>query len=198
MEHVFVQSNQIITPEIFLGLESLLQVYYQIFKNDCEKCLPPVLIVKESMLDVRINPEDECTRERLGMESVREYHKLLGKTFHDGAEYFLLDGNHRAVAAALCHKSLSSMIIETEKDIKTLRRLAQHGEIFNLPSVINHPFREISKDYKSAMIDYFQQCFSHNHSPQRILRGFSLKERVSYLARNDELPGYMKRRFLRY
>lgn len=199
MKRISLQPHQIITSELFFASEPLLQVYYRIFKADCEKCLPPILVAEKNRLNVKIDPNGKKVDYRLGTAGIDKYHQLLEKTFSKGAGYFLLDGNHRAVAAALCNTSLDSFLIEDEKDIKKLRRLAQHGELFNLPPELMKPFTEMSEDYTSAMISLFQASFMHasGDPDQNSPKSFSLKDRVSYLARNNHLPIYIKHQFLR-
>ena len=258
MKLISLQSNQIITSELFFASEPLLQLYYRIFKTDCEKSLPPILVTEKSRLDVRIDLNYRGWDNALGTAGIDHYHQLLEKTFFNGARYFLLDGNHRAVAAALCNKSppargyprpkgrgftplairrtfgtneicgfrkfqnssfattnfmlkqeafnhevfcnksLDSFLIENEKDINILQRLAKRGEIFNLPPELMKPFDEMVEDYKRVIISHFHNYFLHSDSSQNSPKGFSLKDRVSYLAKNNHLPKYMKHQFLRY
>jgi superoxide dismutase len=63
------------------------------------------------------------------IDKIKRGYQLLERKISE-TPYYLIDGNHRAVAAELCHKNISALEIENDDDLNEIRRRAQE---FKLP-----------------------------------------------------------------
>ena len=110
MERRILQPEQIIVPgEYELGNESILKIYFRVFDRGHGEDLPPVLVTHNG----RINPSYLNEEFGRGQGQDEFYQKLMDSE----AEYLLLDGNHKSVAATLSHKPIYSLDLEKRADI---------------------------------------------------------------------------------
>jgi len=98
------------------------------------------------------------------------------------ARFYLLDGNHRAIAATLNHEPIFALEIEDNPDLRKIRKMAEE---------CNYP--ELYR--KEKTIDDLKKAFEY-HCLRRMDKIFSVKRRVGELVVTGGLPETMIRRYL--
>ena len=175
MKNLVLQPHQIIVPgEYNLGNESILKIYFRVFDRGHGGDLPPAIVTHKS----KIKPSylDETFSRGQGQDEF--YQRLMDSE----AEYLLLDGNHKSVAATLCHNPIYSLGLERREDIAKARGMMRNGELFDFPH---------NKDSLEELANSF---IEHIFQDKVIM---TVRERVDKLTSNGDLPQYMKERYLR-
>jgi hypothetical protein len=98
------------------------------------------------------------------------------------ARFYLLDGNHRAIAATLNHEPIFALELEDTQDLGRLRSKMANGEYPKL-------FRE------EHNLDDLRSAFEF-HCLKNLDNVFSVKQRVGELIIAGDLPRDMARRYL--
>ena len=93
------------------------------------------------------------------------------------ATHFLIDGNHRSIAATLAHQPIVCLEIETPEDIVKIKKLVEKGE---LPE----PHLE-----KAEIKPLYQSLYEHLRNKTKLVA--TLREGVDSLVENGDLPDYM-------
>lgn len=176
MERRILQSGQIIVPgEYELGNESILKIYFRVFGRVHGADLPPVIVAHHSLG----NRGEEYYE--LNKCAVGDYRNKLERYVKQGSEYFLLDGNHKAVASALVHQPIRALELQTDKDLKKIRKMVERGELFDW----NH-----ESDSLMQIVNDFE-FFCSEHLDQMM----TVDERVKQLTSNGDIPKYMRKRY---
>jgi hypothetical protein len=176
MKEITLQPEQIIVPgEYNYGKKSILQIYFRIFDMEHGKDLPPSIVIwKDNINSSYLN--DAFSR---GQGQEEFYQKLI----ESKAEYLLLDGNHKSIAATLCHSPIHSLELEKSSDIAKVIKMVENGELFNFP----HD--------ETTLVELANGFIYNIFSTGRTI--MTVKERVDLLASNGHLPQYMKERYLK-
>lgn len=185
--------------------EDILKIYFSIFNKKAEVELPPAIAAHvetytvEDMLKHKFDEgmkrleervfDSEEHRERckayerkcfeLDRKNYFNLSSALGDLSSRGANYILLDGNHRANAAALAHKPLPCIEIANEADFEEMTRMDEAGELINLNTHNNKTFRD-------WMNEFYQSLLSTG-KPDIM----TLWERTNRLVESGEIPKYM-------
>ena len=176
MERRILQPEQIIVPgEYELGNESILKIYFRIFDRGHGADLPPVIVAHHS-----IGNRGEEFYE-LNQHLIGSYRDKLDRYLEQGSEYFLLDGNHKAVASALLHQPIRTLELQTDKDLEKIKEMVEKGELFNWKHG-SASLREIVNDFEDFCSEHLDQMTT-------------VDERVKQLTSNGDLPQYMKERY---
>ena len=180
MERRILQPEQIIVPyEYKLGNEAILGIYFRIFDRGHGEDLPPVLVAKPNHSD-----RDSLLRHFVDKEGFERYFKTIDEM---GNVLYLMDGNHRGVAATLCRKPISAIELQNDDDLARLEEMVKTGEYFNLP---NFP-----QEYPK--LGKLRSAVTYLEGEQKSRKILTLKQRVDKLTSNGDLPQYMKERYLR-
>ncbi|MBI2145897.1 hypothetical protein HYU22_00980 [Candidatus Woesearchaeota archaeon] len=177
MERRILEPEQIIASEYDVGNESILKIYFRIFDKGHGSDLPPPIVIRKDLVTGRaleLFSEDQSDAQRL-------YSELR----QPGADYFLIDGNHRAVAAALCHVAPNVLELETDQDLNEVRKMVEGGGLFDFP----HTERRLS-----SIADEFVRFLFRRRSSNYF---GTLQERIDALISNGDLPRYMTQKYLK-
>jgi len=182
MKRLKLKPEQIIVPgEYKLGNESILKIYFRIFDSGCGDCLPPIVVMNKN---VRI----PFYKLESSFENYIRYNNYLREFLNENSnvEYFLLDGNHKSVAATLSHTPISVLELQEDLDIENCKRLVRRGELFNwtIPGNSLDGIAEELGDY----------LYHSGHCEKEFQ---TVSDRVQKLTSNGDLPKYMKERYLR-
>jgi len=184
MKKLILKPEQIIVPyEYDLGSENILKIYFRIFEKGYDDILPPILVAKprHSNREFLLNHFAEHER-----DNFKKYFKKINEM---GNIFYLLDGNHRGVAATLCHKPLRALELQNDYDLKRLKLLEQSGEYLNLPA-----FPDMYVDNVGSLLSSAITFLEEEQSSREIL---TLRQRVDRLSLNGDLPHYMINRYLK-
>jgi hypothetical protein len=212
-----LKPEQIIVPgEYELGNESILKIYFRIFEKRHGKDLPPAVVTRLMSRDerkIREWLEDseygfrKWEEKRLAnilpygtLEARRRDYENLFKIL-EKSPYMLIDGNHKTAAATLAHKPISALEIQTDEDLKEVRKMVERGELFDFK-------RDETSIYhlRRSFIAYCLELnIRENDGNITFLSGGrswlrytkSVKERIDELASNGDLPQYMKERYFK-
>ena len=183
MERKILQPEQILVPfEYELGNEDILKIYFRIFNKGSGDYMPPVIVVKPE-----IGQDRALVKKWYGEKSDRLYECLDKLQSANEGLYYLLDGNHKGVAATLCHAPIQALEIKKDNDLDELESLVETGELFNLPGWPSDYYSDHTKI--SSIIIRFEE----GHISEDIM---TLRDRVDKLTSNGDLPKYMKERYL--
>jgi len=179
MQYLTLQPEQILVPgEYELGNPETLEHYFELFEKGRAESIVPVIVAHNSLGDHQNEYFGVSENNRV---LIGDYWNRLKDYVDKGAEYFLLDGNHRAVASVLTHQPISSLRLQTESDIREILDLAEKNKSFRWPHGFNS-LRKIVNDFEYA-------CMEH------LSKMMTVKERVERLSTSIHLPTYMKERY---
>ncbi len=174
MERKILQPEQIIVPgEYELGNESILKIYFRVFDREHDKDLPPVIVTHKS----KINPS-YLSDSYSDKQKADEFYQML---MDSEAQYLLLDGNHKSVAATLCHIPIHSLNLERRTDIAKVRKMVKHEELFDFPHK------------QDSLIEIANSFIQYIYRNKEII--MTVRQRVDKLTSNGDLPQYMKERY---
>ncbi|MBI4152221.1 hypothetical protein HY495_00790 [Candidatus Woesearchaeota archaeon] len=177
MDRKIVQPKQIIVPgEYELGNQSILKIYFRVFDRGHGGDLPPVIVAHNSIGN---RGERYFT---LNPRIVGDYRNRVQSYINKGAEYFLLDGNHRAVASALTDHPIDTLELQSDEDIKKFRKMVERGELFD--------WEQESGSLIEIVDDFEFFCWEH------LDEMMTVEERVKQLTSNGDLPQYMTDKYL--
>lgn len=177
MERKTLQPGQIIVPgEYELGNETILKIYFRVFDSGKGEILPPCLVTHKSKIQSNYLRKTFVDEKRAD-----EFYQRL---MDSDSEYLLFDGNHKSVAATLCHTPIDSLELQTGKDVREVRKMVRDGGLFNFPHEEN------------SVIKIANEFISYIFSPANEMV-MTVEERVDKLVSNGDLPKYMRNRYLR-
>ncbi len=122
----------------------VLKRYFMIDSKGHAGDWPPIIVVKsEPQAEMVADFESKVRRFLLQNESEgyrqerratlaeafrRDYRKFL--ELAEKAPNFLVDGNHRAVAATLAHQNIGAIVLERDEDFGEVGKMVEKGELF--------------------------------------------------------------------
>lgn len=186
MRPLSLKPQQIIVPfEFLVGSERMLRIYFHIVRKGAPDLLPPVLVARPTHSDRKFI-RTRAPKDDLDVESFfAEVDRLA--TEHDAV--YLVDGNHRAVAAALCRRPVAALEIERDADLEELEAMVERGDYFDLPAFPMHYFdHEMLPTQLGTLITTLEE----RHLGKEIL---TLDERTRRLAEQQEIPAFMARHY---
>ena len=113
-------------------------------------------------------------------ELKRRYAQLIEKTSQ--ASYYLIDGNHRAVAAALTHNPIYAIELQNDKDLNKVRKMVKCGELFEF-NRDETSLQELVLEFDDYLLNNIEDCMT-------------IQQRVDKLTSNGDLPEYIKIKYL--
>ncbi len=191
------------TNEFDAEAELALKIYYRVFQRGSGECLPPILVgtIKSPSEWVRRLEQGYERWERDEQETVqmrrREYWILFQKLRE--IPYYILDGNHRALAAALNRRNLNALQVDSDEDLSSINWMLAEGELFSFP----HKAKSI-ETLEGLFVQHFLNL--NNIPPNHALvtsQKLSVEELVPVatladeLCRQKKLPSYMARNYAR-
>jgi hypothetical protein len=181
MREVSLSPEQVIVPfEFLLHSESILRLYFRIIQRGAGDVLPPVLVVRPAYSD------REFIRKRSVNHPETEalFQEIDDRVARRGALY-LIDGNHRGVAATLCRRPLAALEIESDDDLDELDGMVKRGEYTDVPSF---PLEAYEHGWLPTKLGALVTALEERHQGREVL---TLDERTERLASQGEIPDYM-------
>lgn len=179
MEKRILQPEQIIVPgEYEVGNEAILKIYYRVFEAGQGSILPPAIVAHHGIASMEPLKRWFTSSAR----HIDDYQDKVREFTARGAGYFLLEGNHRSIAATLTRQGIPVLELQPGDDMGQLRRMVETGEMF-----------DFQLDEETAEL-CAGECARYLTS-----KGFenmmTLRDRVDKLTSNGHLPGYMVEKY---
>ena len=186
MKKITLQPEQIIVPyEYELGNESILNIYFRVFDRGHGEDIPPVLVARPSL-------SDRGFLLRHFADSTKEKFKKYFRTIDEMVDvFYLMDGNHKGIAAALCHAPIKAIELQNDDDLEELENMVKTGEYFNLPE-FPFEYHEMGK-----VVGKLRSAVTYLEERQSLREMLTLRQRVNRLASEKDFPQYMKDRYIR-
>lgn len=204
MKRITLHPNQVIVPgEYYLGDEQVLQIYFRIFNGGGGELLPRVVVVNNTIgsrerqerlwREVHVIQADAAAGRTISVYGsepylsadsaigtlVQKYEQLNAAL--SNAPYFLIEGNHTTAAAALAHRPIYAVELETDADLGEVRRMVDRGELFH--------FRRSETTLLDLIADFERQGLEHSEHIRTV------EQRVCALVANQDVPQYMVDRY---
>jgi hypothetical protein len=185
VKSVSLSPRQVIVPfEFLLHSESMLKLYFRIIQRGSGDVLPPVLVARPGHSD----REFIRTRSVNHTETEELFNEIDDHVARRGALY-LIDGNHRAVAATLCRRPLAALEIESDDDLEELEKMAARGDYLNVPAF---PLEAYEHGWLPTKLAALVTSLEERHQGREVL---TLEDRTKRLAKERQIPDYMIRWF---
>lgn len=214
MKQSKINPSRIIVPgEFNIGNEAILKIYFRAFSKGHGNDYPPVIVTRINEFDrFREFLEDERFGfprwEKPGLKNILEPGTLEARrqdyqtlfSVLKSHPYVLLDGNHRTCAAALTHRKISALEVESDEDLNEVRRMVEEGKLFSF----NNDETDIY-NLKRSFVAYclnlnVRECDGNITFPSTCKSYLkytkSVSQRVEDLVSAKELPGYMIKHYL--
>jgi len=109
--------------------------------------------------------------------------------------YFLIDGNHRTIAATLAHSPIHSLEIERNEDIGEIEKMVARGDLFGFPHNIK-TVDELRNDFIANCTDMYEFKRDGNKNwgvvkNPAVQYVESFRNRVNDLVLNEKFPEHM-------
>jgi hypothetical protein len=182
MKNLILKPEQIIPPDNEMGNEEVLNIYFGVMTKGHEKDIPPVLVARPSLSD-----RDFILKHIADTEGCKRYFESVDQVKD---AFYLIDGNHRAVAATLCNLPIKALELENDNDLSILERMAKSGEYFNQP---NLPFDYNGPGKVNGKLRSAVTYLEAERQPHKLI---TLKDMVNQLVFTNSLPDYMKNKYL--
>lgn len=204
MKTLTLDSSQVLATSDLSPQDSLsFQIYYRVFRFGAGDCLPPIIVgTIKSASEWKSRLEQGYARWELKRPEVvkarrREYGILFGTLTR--TPYYILDGNHRALAAALNRKKLNALQLECDADLVEIERMVASGELVPFPHKA-----QTMEELEGVFIRHFLNLTDTppNHglvaSPKLMVeRLVPVATRAYELCTRNLLPPYMVRNYSR-
>ncbi|MBI2558278.1 hypothetical protein HYW20_03065 [Candidatus Woesearchaeota archaeon] len=108
-------------------------------------------------------------------DELQDYQGIRDKAVNlmtTGANYILLDGNHKTAAATLTHNPIHALQLETDDDLAEVRRMVTRGELFD--------FKRPETSLDELVNAFYEYCKNH------IDEFNTVRERIDKLTSNHE------------
>lgn len=191
------------TSELAVEDDLALRIYYRVFDQRCGRCLPPIVVGRIRSSREWVDRLEQGYRrweeEQPGIITWRRQdYRILFEALQRHP-YFILDGNHRALAATLSHVRANILEIESDEDLVEIGRMVSAGHLLFFP----HEARTVT-ELEGLFIKHSLHLNdtppSHSLMTNRELmvrRIRSVRDRADHLCRDGQLPEYMIRRYTR-
>ena len=183
MKNARLLPEQIIVPgEFDVHDEAILKIYFRIFERGHGTDMPPLLVAHYTSANMLATPgEFDSSIYMPGADFYEMCNRTLRNAFSSGAEYFLLDGNHKSIAATLANKPIQVLELERGDDYQQLEKMVQTGELFNW----DIPGKNLEESMRGLKFALMNDLDRSNPLP------LTLKERVDGLVLDGKVPKYM-------
>ncbi|MCU0642256.1 MAG: hypothetical protein MUF61_01595 [archaeon] len=123
----------------------------------------------------------------------KEYIKFIKAA--EKSPYFLLDGNHRAIAATLAHSPLHVLELSRNEDLGEIEKMVESGDLFDWPHD-ERTINELRESFMGNCMDMSEMEGSggkrylfHQNSKLSYVKNFS--DRVADLVADAQFPNSM-------
>lgn len=172
MKERILQPNQILVPEGYeVGREEILKIYFRVFDKGRGYDLPPSIVINRRLA------RENALKGYINRDRVERIYTEIEQS---GADYFLIDGNHKGIAAVLCHVAPKVLELETDIDLEEARGMAERGGLFDFPHE------------EESLLDIADGFVCHVFTKDYVR---TLQQRVDKLTASGNLPQYMKERY---
>jgi hypothetical protein len=176
--------KQIIVPEYQIGNLTILKLYFRAFLKDETDVPFPVLVARPSS-----SHRDFIQKRSVNPAETEAFFDEIDALVADRDAFYLIDGNHRGLAAALCRKRIQALEIETDADLDELEKMVERGEYIDLPSF---PLDSYDHGWLPTRLGALVTELEERHQGREIL---TLDERTERLAAEGQIPDYMISRY---
>lgn len=181
MKQLHLWPNQIVVPfEYLVGNLTILKLYFRFLKLADADVPFPVLVARPS----RSHRDFIRDRSVLPVET-EAFFSTIDALVADRDAYYLIDGNHRGLAATLCRRPLHALEVESDADLDELESMVERGDYIDLPSF---PLDSYDHGWLPTRIGALVTELEERHQGWEIL---TLDERTERLADEGQLPEYM-------
>lgn len=166
MELINIDPGEVISMNDYPPLHSptALRKYHDIFRNDNQDMVTPIPMIPVSVAVPYFQRHNDKFR-----AYSKELYEFLKN--HSDAEYFMLDGTHRATGAMLSSKQIPAYRIKNNKDVKELFSLRKEGKI-SIYGLSNN---------LAKTVDILE---THYHKHKKF---WTLKEKVNLMISNGDI-----------
>jgi hypothetical protein len=125
------------TSDLVPGDDLSLKIYCRVFRDGPGDCLPPIIVgtIKSASEWIGRLEQGYSQWEKSKPDMVqrrrREYRILFQKL--RTTPHYILDGNHRALAAALNRRDLKVLEVDSDGDLLEIERMVRSGDLFSFP-----------------------------------------------------------------
>ena len=138
MKRLTLTTAQVLaTSDLVPNNDLLWKIYYRVFRDSPGDCLPPTIVgtIKSATEWISRLEQGYSRWEHSKPDMVqswrREYRILFQKL--GATPYYILDGNHRALAAALNRRDLKVLEVDSDGDFLEIERMVKSGDLFSFP-----------------------------------------------------------------
>ena len=129
MKQLALSPDQVIVPfELLVGEERMLRLYFRIMRARAEELLPPVLVARP-----RLSDREFILERSVSVPDAQRFFAKIDRLVEERGAVYLIDGNHRGVAATLCHRPLTAFDVEDDRDLRRIETMGKNGEYLELP-----------------------------------------------------------------
>jgi hypothetical protein len=181
MKELRLWPKQIIVPfEYLVGNLTILKLYFRFMKAGGADVPFPVLVARPS------KSHREFIRNRsVHAAETEAFFAAIDALVADRDAYYLIDGNHRGLAATLCRRRVHALEMESDDDLDELERMVERGDYVDLPSF---PLDSYDHGWLPTRLGALVTELEERHQGREIL---TLDERTERLADEGQVPEYM-------
>ena len=187
-----------LTPEDMLPFK----IYYRVFQRGYGDCLPPIIVakIKDSQYwidQLELKYEEWVSTKSEIVEWRRQDYRMFFSNLTD-TPYFILDGNHRALAATLTHQPINALELQSDEDIQRIKTMLKNGELFffphNVKTVLELEGLFIEHSLSLTAIPPHHSLIANTGYQLKRMR--SVRKRADLLCHNKLLPSYVVELYL--
>ena len=176
--------NQVIVPEYQIGNLTILKLYFRALRKDETDVPSPVLVARPSR-----SHREFIQKRSVNPAETEAFFDAIDALVADRDAFYLLDGSHRGLAAALCRKRIQALEIETDADLDELDAMVERGDYIDLPSF---PLDAYDHGWLPTRLGALVTELEERHQGSEIL---TLEERTERLVAEGHVPYYMISRY---
>jgi len=198
MRKLYLNPSSIVVPgEYELGDLNTLKLYHRIFDSDI---VPPSIVVGVDRVKRHDRFKEELESKLRFIEKGRwldelKRHKINQIMIQDGrlmekfeevardAHFYLIDGNHRSVAATLTNQKVPALQLERDEDLVRVKEMVERGELFE--------FNQDGNTVDGLIHDFEEHCLNLSN----IDYVTTVEERVRRLVKEGLLPRYITNKY---
>lgn len=153
--------------------QHILKIYFRVFSTKQGRILPPCPVVHRSIAIPYLRGNDKNSK---------AYNTALERFLksHLRAQYFLIDGNHKSIAATLAGESIPTLVLENDKDIRKANRMIESDELFGAVW-----FGDSMREAVDILAKHFKKYFSRKPA------FYTVAEKARLLVKRRAVPKHM-------
>ena len=197
-----------LTPEHVLATDTsfpednlAFQIYYRVFAKGGEDALPPIIVGTinspgEWIARLELKYTEWVERDPDFVSLRRREYNIAFKKLRD-IPHFILDGNHRALAAALNRQAFTALEIESDRDLNEIERMVSNGEILSFPHMVRN-VKELEGEFIKYALNLSDVPPKHGLNASKkieIAPLLTVATRAYELYANERIPSYMRKAY---